>query len=145
MSLQVLEPIDSVMDELARVVRPGGQVVVLLPARGPMPLRDLVFYLVLQWHLRRLIRYPNDERLDGRRLSGLAAAHGFDIEEDCRAAFFVRMRERADAEELVASLYLPGVTASQVERAVEHVATRVGRSVTIPLRRVVLVRLGENR
>jgi len=140
MSLQVLEPVDDVMAELARVVQPGGQVVALLPARSPLRLRDALLYFRLQRRLRQSITYPNDTRLAGGGLRRLAAAAGFEVTGDERLAFGLPLPDRAAAEQLVASLYLPGVDDHRLARAVELVATRVGRSVTIPLRRVVLRR-----
>ncbi len=140
MSLQILCPLDAALAELARVVRPGGQLVLLLPARRPVPLRDGFFYLRLQRRLSRTIGYPNDLRLGGTALATLVDSHCFAVESDERAGFTLRLRDRGDAERLVRSLYLPGVTAGRVGRAVALVERRVGRSVTIPLRRVVLRR-----
>jgi SAM-dependent methyltransferase len=140
MSLQILSPLDAAFGELARLLRPGGQLVVLLPARRPLPVRDLAFYARLQRRLGQAIAYPNDDRLGGTALAALAAAHGFAVEDDVRAGFVLRLPCRADAERFVHSLYLPGVAAARVDRAVALVERRVGRSVTVPLRRVVLRR-----
>lgn len=144
MSLQVLEPVEEVMAELSRVVRWGGQVVVLLPARRPMRLRDVLFYLVLQWRLGRRIAYPNDRVLSRHRLKRLAYTNGFEVTNDRQASFSLQLLARADAEELVQSLYLPGVSDGRASRAVDHVARRVGGSVAVPLRRVVLRRSHEH-
>lgn len=140
MSLQVLRPLDAVFGELARVLQPGGQLVVLLPARRPLPVRDVVFYARLQRRLGQAISYPNDDRLDGKVLAALAGSHGFAVEDDVRAGFRLHLQNRADAERLVHSLYLPGVASARVDRAVALVERSVGRSVTVPLRRVVLRR-----
>jgi SAM-dependent methyltransferase len=142
MSLQVLEPIDAVMAELGRVVRPGGQVAVLLPARSPLPLRDVLLYWRLQRRLGQSITYPNDTMLRGDGLRRLARSAGFDVRGDEREAFELPLADRAAAEELVASLYLPGVDERRLAGAVDLVMSRVGRSVAIPLRRVVLRRSG---
>lgn len=140
MSLQVLEPIDEVMHELARVVQAAGQLVLLLPARGPVPAQDAFFYLGVQWRLRQRIRYPNDRHLGRKQLAKLASACGFLVEEDVSVPFSLSIRDRDDAEELVTSLYLPGVTQSRVDRAVALVSRRIGSELTIPLRRVILRR-----
>lgn len=140
MSLQVLRPLEAVFAELARVLRPRGQMVVLLPARRPLPVRDLIFYGRLQRRLGQAIGYPNDDRLGGKALAALAASHGFVVEDDVRDGFMLRLQSRGDAERLVHSLYMPGIEGGRVDRAVALVERRVGRSVTIPLRRVVLRR-----
>jgi SAM-dependent methyltransferase len=140
MSLQVLEPVGGIMAELARVVRPGGRVVLLLPARSPLSWRDKLFFLLLQLRLRQRITYPNDAALATGRLRRLAAATGFAVTDDVRRAFVLPLSNRADADELVRSLYLPGVDERRISRAVEQMATRVGKSVSIPLRRVVVRR-----
>jgi SAM-dependent methyltransferase len=142
MSVQVLKPLDAVLAELARVTRPGGQVVVLLPARAPLSIRDAVFYFRLQRRLRRTITYPNDALLVGEGLRRLARSAGFDVTADERRVFIRPLPDHAAADELVRSLYLPGVDERRVARAVDLAATRVGRSVALPLRRAVLRRSG---
>jgi SAM-dependent methyltransferase len=142
MSLQILVPLDQAMFEIARVVRPGGRVVCLLPARRPLPWRDVVLYLTLQLRLRRSISYPNDHVLARRRLGSLASLHGFEVIDDQQAAFSLPLTATDDAEEFVRSLYLPNVAEVRVAEAAAVIRRRVGHSVTIPLRRVVLSRIG---
>ncbi|MPY91850.1 MAG: DUF3179 domain-containing protein [Acidimicrobiia bacterium] len=141
MGLQVLQPLEAMVVELARVVRAGGAVVVLLPAGRPLPLRDVVLYVRLQARLRRRVRYPNDRALGRGRLRVLAARHGLHVVEDRRRAFELPLEVGGDAETLIDSLYLPDVSPRERAAALELLRRRTGGVVGIPLRRVVLGRL----
>lgn len=142
MALQVLHPLDGAVSELARVTRPGGRLVVLLPGRRPLPWRDAVLYSRLRLRLGRPIGYPNDARLDGAELGRLMAEYGFEVVSDEGRCFALGLATVDDADELVRSLYLPAVATSRVNRAASLVRRRVGGHVSIPLRRVVLERSG---
>jgi SAM-dependent methyltransferase len=144
MSLQILLPLDKAVSEFARVVRPGGTVVILLPARRPLPWRDVILYLALQLRLRRSIGYPNEGVLDGEGLARLVSRYGLEVVDDRRAPFVLPLSTVDEAEEFVQSLYLPDVPSARVIRAVGLIRRRVGRRVTIPLRRVVLRRSGRD-
>jgi SAM-dependent methyltransferase len=144
MSAQVLMPLGEVLAELARVLRLGGTVVVLLPARRPLPLRDVVLYLRLQARLRRRIGYPNDRQLGGRRFGRLLRSTGFEVVEDIRRPFLLPLAYAGDADLFMSSLYLPGVAQRRVDRGVELLRRRVGGGVAVPLRRVVLRRSGRD-
>lgn len=140
MGLQVVQPMEVALDELARVTEPGGRVVVLLPAARPIPPAHVVVYLRLQLALRARIRYPNDRQMTTPRLRALAAARGLEVLADERRAFDLPLRTDADADDLVRSLYLPDVTEARLAAARRVIRRRVGTSLTVPLRRVVLER-----
>ena len=88
--------------------------------------------------LRAVIGYPNDRYLHGRRLHQLFLRHGLEVVADGSAAFMLALRSEADAVELAASLYLPGVPEVRRQRAADLLRGQVGSSVSVPLRRVVL-------
>jgi len=140
MAMQVIQPVPDAITELARVLRPGGRAVLLLPATGPITWRHAVVYLRLQAALRRRIRYPNDRALGTRRLSATAAGHGLTVTSDERRAFALPIGSGADVDELVRSLYLPSVTSARLRRARRVLSRRVGTELAVPLRRVVLDR-----
>lgn len=138
MSLQVLEALDEVLQEMARVTRPGGRVVALLPAAQPLRWRDAICLARVQLALRQRIRYPNSRALRRRALHARSARAGFRVEADQARAFSLPLRSSADVAELVDSLYLPGVDEARLPRARALLEERVGRGIQIPLRRVVL-------
>lgn len=138
MSLQIIEPVGGTLAEMARVLRDGGAAALLLPAASPMPMRQLLVYLKLQLLLRARIRYPNDRQLTRGRLARAAEVRGLRVVADERRAFHLPIETAEHAAELVRSLYLPGVPAHRLERASRHLAGRVGTTLTVPLRRVIL-------
>ena len=127
---------------MARVLHVGGRAALLLPASGPLPVRDTLLYLGVQAALRRRIGYPNDRALAPPRLAATAAACGMRLVSDEKRAFTLLIGAAAEVDELVQSMYLPGTSERQRLRAARVLRHRVGRELVIPLRRVVLDRVG---
>ena len=140
MALQVTEPLPAVLAEIARVLRPGGRLVALLPTSPPLRSRDALLYLRLQAALQRRITYPNTSRLRPAALAKAAEAAGLSVTGDERRAFVLPLRTEADVRELVASLYLPEVAPERLDRALKVLNGRIGRDLPIPLRRIVMHR-----
>jgi SAM-dependent methyltransferase len=140
MALQVVDHLDAVLAEMSRVLRPRGRVAVLLPASGPLGVTDARFYVRLQTTLRRRIEYPNDALLRAKHLRALAAEAGLAMTSDERQPFVLPLRSEADADELLASLYLPGIDPGRLAAGRDVVRSRARGEVTIPLRRVVFDR-----
>jgi SAM-dependent methyltransferase len=140
MAMQVIQPMMAAIAEVARVLRPGGQAVLLLPAAGPLSWRDALVYLRLQAALRRRIRYPNDRALDPRRFAVVAASCGLVVAGDERRTFSLPVESDADVDEFVRSLYLPDIHPRSRRRARRVLTCRVGSELAVPLRRVVLDR-----
>lgn len=142
MTLQILAPFEQVLAEVARVARPGATVVVLVPGRRPLPLRDALLYLRLQRRLQQRIGYPNDRQLAGRGFRRMLPAAGFEVVDDARRAFRFPLADADDAELFISSLYLPGVDERRLAGGLELIRRRVGAEISVPLRRVVLRRSG---
>lgn len=142
MALQVIQPVAAAVTEVARVLRPGGRAVLLLPATGPLSRRDALVYLRLQAALRRRIRYPNDRALASNALSATAASRGLHVSRDERRTFSLPITSEPEAVELVRSLYLPGISRRRLRRAARVLSAQVGAELAVPLRRVVLDRSG---
>lgn len=139
MSLQILQPLDRTLDEVARVLAPGAVFVAVVPANGPLSVRDQLRYARLLIALRRRrLDYPNDDALTnpGR----LFAAHALDVVRDERRRFGLLVGASSMGEEFVRSLYLPGTSPARLEAAGRLARRWLGDELGIPLRRIVAIR-----
>jgi len=134
MSLQILQPLDRVAAEIARVLRPRGVLVALVPSTRPLTLGDRLRYARLLVALRRpALPYPNGERelVPALRRAGLLPVL------DARRRFDHPLEVAGDGVRLVESLYLPGVSPRRVDAARTLAAGWVGHRLGIPLRLLV--------
>ena len=135
MALQVLEPLSMVVAEIARVLRPGGLFVGIVPARHPLTIRDRWRYVGLIRTLHRGFATPNDRAL--ARPADVMNSAGFDLLSDESRRFEYPIERPAQAEAFVSSLYLHDVTTAQVAAAATMARRWVGTSLGIPIRRIV--------
>ncbi|GAA3742802.1 SAM-dependent methyltransferase [Spinactinospora alkalitolerans] len=139
MCLQVVTPLDAVLDEVKRVLRPGAVIASLTPAGlgwSPSGMLDWARVLGSVGTLR--LPWPNPEACDGA--AGVLRSHGFTVLSDERRVFRLGMETSADASLLLESLYLPGVDDERLRSARRSLAAswvRPGRRLPLPLRRVV--------
>lgn len=140
MGMQIIDPVADALAELARVLRPGGRAVLLLPAGGPVPWRQAVTYGRLQVALGRRIRYPNDDVLRPAPFRQATATVGLQIAHDEHLAFTLPLDTGTHADELLASLYLPDVSPARLAAGRRVLDGRIGGALTVPLRRIVLHR-----
>jgi SAM-dependent methyltransferase len=140
MSLMLLQPLDVVLGELARVVEGDGTIVVIVPGRRPLTIRDLARYARLVATLRRArLAYPNDAAMV--RFDHLARASGLRVVDDRRRRFSFELATPGDAELFVRSLYLPGAPGVRLDAAGALARRWVGSDIGIPLRRITLRRM----
>jgi SAM-dependent methyltransferase len=134
MALQLV-PWEQALTEVARVLRPGGVFVATVPVNQPLSAADWLRYGRLSVALRHKVSYPNDEVLAAfagtRELLGVS---------DESRAFIVDIRGRAEADLLLDSLYLPGVSAVRLAAGRKVVTKWIGQQVAVPIRRIVLSR-----
>jgi hypothetical protein len=140
MTLMVTTLLPRVLAEITRVLRPGGLVVATVPAAGPLRARDRIITAGLVAALGRVPGYPaGDEpsqlpfRLNRAGLRAIA---------DERARFGYPVRDHADADRLLASLYLPGLAPARYRLAQAWVRQLVvfRAEFPVPLRRITAIR-----
>ena len=134
MALMLVRPLDRCLAEIARVLRPGGRLVLLLPSRGPLGARDVLAYARLFWAARSTTRFPLTPLR--RHLERALDRHGLLVESDDRRRFAYALDGVAAAERFVDSWYLPGVSAQRRARACDRAARLVPADIGIPFRRV---------
>ena len=135
MSLMVIDDPSAAVAELARVLRSGGTLRVLLPADRPLSVADRVRYgLLLAVLGRRALPFP---RPDVAAAPGpLLAAAGFEVLSDERRRFRFAVTGRDEVDLFIDSLYLPGVGARRVGLARAVMRSSGQGEIGIPLRRV---------
>lgn len=138
MSLQVLEPLSSVIAELGRVIRRGGRLIAIVPTRHPLTWRDRWRYLGLTRALHDGLAFPNDPALG--HLAGVMGDAGFDVVDDQSRRFAYQVDDTTVAERFVSSLYVRNVNAARTDAASALARRWVGTSLGIPIRRFVCVR-----
>ncbi len=138
MALQVLGPLPTVLTELARVLRPGGLLVALVPARKPLTLKDRWRYVRLTRALHDGLMAPNDGELG--RLALVMGGAGFDVVDDEFRRFAHRLDDTMVAARFVSSLYVPHGNAERIDAANALARRWVGTSLGIPIRRFICMR-----
>jgi SAM-dependent methyltransferase len=140
--LAVVTPLNAVVGECARVLRPGGVLAAIAPAIRPLGPRDLRVLTRINARLRTKPQFPGPLELVG--FTKIAESWGLRRVEDARERYHFTVRSRADAELVMRALYLPTTRWSRVESAIELLEERVARrgpfDVAIPMRRVVAIK-----
>ena len=132
MALQILIPLPEVLAELARVLRPGGQLVALVPVSAPLTIADRLRYGRILLGLRRWrLGYANASVPRTLQRSGWAI-----VSQEARR-FAYPIHTPADGRRLVQSFYLPGSSAARQQTTADRVGGWVGADIGIPLLRLV--------
>ncbi len=137
MALMLFESLELVFSEMNRILKPQGLAILLLPASKPLSVGDIQRYLRL-FKILNISRldYPNDVAIN--RLDSVALRAGFKVISDESLKFQYVIRSQGDARAFLESLYLPKVDSEKFEKAVELAGKWIGKSMGIPLRRLVL-------
>ncbi len=142
MGLVVVTPLTEVLEEAARVLRPGGVLAAIAPAIRPLRPRDVRVLSRINGRLRTKPQFPGPVELTG--FNKTLALHGLSRVEDGRERYRFSIRTRADAELVMSALYLPNTRWSRVERAIEYLEDRLEKrevvEVAIPMRRIVAIK-----
>jgi SAM-dependent methyltransferase len=140
--LVVVQPLEKVIAEISRVLRPGGVLAAIAPALRPLLARDLRILSRINTRLRTSPQFPGPVELTG--FARTLLAHGLRRVEDARERYCFTVASRDDAELMLSALYLPQTRRSRVEAATELLEDRIARrgpvEVAIPMRRLVAIK-----
>ncbi len=142
MGLVVVMPLAELLQEIARVLRPGGVLAAIAPALRPLGPRDIGVLTRISGRIRTRPQFPGPVELAG--FTKTLRSYGLQRVEDQRERYRFAIRNRADAELMMTALYLPNTRWSRVERAIEYLEDLLTKreqvEVTIPMRRVVAIK-----
>lgn len=131
MALMLLHPLDAVLAEVARVLRPAGAFVATVPMRST----GTPLFAALLRDLGQVgVRYP--EPLEGDAAARFAAS-GLAVESDETEVFARAVRHADDAELVVRSFYAPSAGPGRVAAAVETLRQAAPVDVSYRIRRLV--------
>ncbi|MEU9245384.1 class I SAM-dependent methyltransferase [Streptomyces sp. NPDC048385] len=141
MCLPVVTPLEQVLAEVRRVLRPGGVLAALVPStRGLSPAGAARWVRVMA--TLRAVRqpWPNPQARD--RLAPLLRQAGFQVIADEPKVFTLTLIGAPDARLLVDALYLPSTDPARIRSAKQQLGrwAMPGRRLELPLRRVVVCR-----
>ncbi len=120
MAVMLLSPIEKALDEVFRVLKPGGTFVFIQPTATPFIPRDLLVGAALTYSLRSLPAMP--QRFPKRRIRDLLRNAGFDSIRHESKRFAFRLSDAGDASLTVNALYLPTVSSWRLASAAQLLA-----------------------
>jgi SAM-dependent methyltransferase len=129
MALMLLHPLEAVLGEVARLLRPGGAFVATLPVRAASP----GFSDVLRALGQGGIGYPEPLDAAPQRF----ASAGFALVGDETATFRRTVEGRDEAAQIVRSFYAPGAGPERVAEAVDRLCQAVPVTISYRVRRLV--------
>lgn len=142
MGAVVIQPVEKLFSEVARVLRPGGVFAFMAPTIRPLAPRDAHTLGRIALHLHGVPQFPGPTEVTGY-VPALAGV-GLRKVEDRRERYRFTVTGAEDARLVIAALYLPTVSAKRLHSAITWMTERVERSgpfpVAIPMRRFVAVK-----
>ncbi len=140
MALMLLHPLDAVLAEIGRLLRPDGTVAAILPMRATStgPDGTATFARILAALGQSTKGYP--ERLDDATLGDRFSARGLALATDETRLFARTVADPADAGQVIRSFYAPGVGPDRVTAAVAALQDQVRSApvtITYRIRRLV--------
>lgn len=137
MALMLLHPLEAVLAEVARVLRPGGAFVATVPSRAASAATP-AFTAILRALDQQGLAYPEPLPDDG--LAERFSASGLTLVADETSVFDRPVAGPEDAAQIVRSFYSPGAGTGRVDAAIESFQRAAPAEVAYRLRRLVASR-----
>lgn len=142
LGVPVVQPVEDLFREVARVLRPGGVFAYVAPTAVPLAPRDLAVLGRIGGRLRSLPRFPGPT--EWTAYVPAMASVGLRKVEDARERYHYVVRTPEDAAAVIAALYLPGTPDDRRTKAVDYLVDRAIRRdevrVGIAMRRLVALK-----
>ena len=142
MGMVVIHPTSKLLEEAARVLKPGGMLAFIAPTVRPVSPGDVRVGANVASRLRTLPRFPGPLELTD--FAATLRSHGLQKIEDGRERYRVTIRSRADAELMISALYLPATKPERTDAAIAYLENQVrdhGKvELAIPMRRIVALK-----
>ena len=139
MALMLTTELDRTLAEIARVLRSGGLMVVLVPTQWPLQLSDVEPLLRLSLPLRGPGAMPRG--ISVRSIRQRLADADVTVTDVERQRFGFALRQPEDAALAVSALYTPGRSQRARDQAVASLCRlRIGTELPVPLLRIVAKR-----
>lgn len=129
MALMLLHPLEAVLGEVARLLRPGGAFVATLPVRALSP----GFSQVIRALGQEGVTYPEPLESAGERFSSA----GFTLTGDETATFRRTVGTADEAAQVVRSFYAPGSGPDREAEALARLRGAVPVTISYRVRRLV--------
>ena len=141
LGLAVVRPVQEFISEAARVLKPGGVLVLTTPSLLPLNAIDLKTAARISMILRSAPRFPGHVEVSA---DALLRVNGLRKVESARERFRFAIHNRDDAELLLSAMYLPHTSEKRIKAAADYLVKQAqGRGVIevpIPMRRIVAVK-----
>ncbi len=142
MGMVVIHPTPTLLEEVARVLRPGGLLAFIAPTVRPVSLGDIRVGANLASRLRSLPRFPGPLELTD--FAATLREHGMRKYEDGRERYRITIHSRTDAELMISALYLPATSRARVDAAIAYLEKEVrdhgSVDLAIPMRRILALK-----
>ncbi len=142
MGMVVVHPTAKLLEEVARVLKPGGMLAFIAPTVRPVSPGDLRVGANLASRLRTLPRFPGPLELTD--FAATLRSHGMRKYEDGRERYRIAIHSRTDAELMIDALYLPATSRGRLDAAIAYLEREVrdhGKvELAVPMRRIVALK-----
>jgi ubiquinone/menaquinone biosynthesis C-methylase UbiE len=142
MGMVVIHPTSKLLEEAARVLKPGGMLAFIAPTVRPVSPGDVRVGANVASRLRTLPRFPGPLELTD--FAATLRSHGMRKYEDGRERYRITIHSRADAELMLDALYLPATSQARLDSAISYLENEVRKNgqveLAVPMRRIVALK-----